>query len=115
MNESSISNLEDAHEAAVKTLNEVLLPAMKEVGDKFGAGELILPFVLKSAECMKTAVSELEKFLIKKSGVSKGKIGLCTVYGDVHDIGKNLVKTILVNNGYTVYDLGKQVTYATDC
>ena len=74
MNESSISNLEDAHEAAVKTLNEVLLPAMKEVGDKFGAGELILPFVLKSAECMKTAVSELEKFLIKKSGVSKGKI-----------------------------------------
>ena len=75
LNESSISNLEDAHEAAVKTLNEVLLPAMKEVGDKFGAGELILPFVLKSAECMKTAVSELEKFLIKKSGVSKGKIG----------------------------------------
>ena len=109
LNESSISNLEDAHEAAVKTLNEVLLPAMKEVGDKFGAGELILPFVLKSAECMKTAVSELEKFLIKKSGVSKGKIVLCTVYGDVHDIGKNLVKTILVNNGYTVYDLGKQV------
>ncbi len=97
------------HEAAVQILNEVLLPAMKEVGDKFGAGELILPFVLKSAECMKSAVSELEKYLIKKQGVSKGKIVLCTVYGDVHDIGKNLVKTIFINNGYTVYDLGKQV------
>jgi len=98
-----------AHDAAVETLNQVLLPAMKEVGDKFGAGELILPFVLKSAECMKSAVSELEKFLIKKQGVSKGKMVLCTVYGDVHDIGKNLVKTIFTNNGYTVYDLGKQV------
>ena len=100
---------EAAHEAAVETLNEVLLPAMKEVGDKFGAGELILPFVLKSAECMKAAVAELEKYLIKQEGVSKGKLVLCTVYGDVHDIGKNLVKTIFVNNGYTVYDLGKQV------
>lgn len=98
-----------SHEAAVQTLNEVLLPAMKEVGDKFGAGELILPFVLKSAECMKSAVSELEKYLVKKQGVSKGKLVLCTVYGDVHDIGKNLVKTIFSNNGYTVYDLGKQV------
>ena len=100
---------EEAHQAAVQTLNEVLLPAMKEVGDKFGAGELILPFVLKSAECMKAAVAELEKYLIKQEGVSKGKLVLCTVYGDVHDIGKNLVKTIFVNNGYTVYDLGKQV------
>lgn len=97
------------HEAAVQTLNEVLLPAMKEVGDKFGAGELILPFVLKSAECMKAAVAELEKYLIRREGVSKGKIVLCTVYGDVHDIGKNLVKTIFTNNGYSVYDLGKQV------
>ena len=102
-------HLELSHEAAVETLNEVLLPAMKEVGDKFGAGELILPFVLKSAECMKSAVSELEKYLVKKQGVSKGKLVLCTVYGDVHDIGKNLVKTIFSNNGYTVYDLGKQI------
>jgi 5-methyltetrahydrofolate--homocysteine methyltransferase len=103
------SSKEAAHEAAVATLNEVLLPAMKEVGDKFGAGELILPFVLKSAECMKAAVAELEKYLIRQEGVSKGRLILCTVYGDVHDIGKNLVKTIFVNNGYTVYDLGKQV------
>ena len=102
-----------AHEAAVQTLNQVLLPAMKEVGDKFGAGELILPFVLKSAECMKAAVAELEKYLIRQEGVSKGKLVLCTVYGDVHDIGKNLVKTIFVNNGYSVYDLGKQVPLQT--
>ena len=90
-------------------LNEVLLPAMKEVGDKFGAGELILPFVLQSAEVMKRAVAHLEKYLERKEGYTKGKVVLATVYGDVHDIGKNLVNTILTNNGYTVYDLGKQV------
>ncbi|MGA7692930.1 MAG: dihydropteroate synthase [Nitrososphaeraceae archaeon] len=103
----------NVHEAAVYTLNQVLLPAMKEVGDKFGSGELILPFVLKSAECMKAAVAELEKYLIRQEGISKGKLVLCTVYGDVHDIGKNLVKTIFVNNGYSVYDLGKQVPLQT--
>jgi 5-methyltetrahydrofolate--homocysteine methyltransferase len=100
---------EITHDAAISTLNDDLLPAMKEVGDKFGAGELILPFVLKSAECMKAAVVELEKYLLKEEGTSKGKLVLGTVYGDVHDIGKNLVKTIFENNGYTVYDLGKQV------
>ncbi|MDH5569781.1 MAG: dihydropteroate synthase [Nitrosopumilus sp.] len=100
---------EITHDGAIRTLNEDLLPAMKEVGDKFGAGELILPFVLKSAECMKAAVGELEKYLVKKEGSSKGKLVLGTVYGDVHDIGKNLVKTIFQNNGYSVYDLGKQV------
>jgi len=100
---------EITHDGAIKTLNEDLLPAMKEVGDKFGSGELILPFVLKSAECMKAAVGELEKYLLQEEGTTKGKLVLGTVYGDVHDIGKNLVKTIFQNNGYTVYDLGKQV------
>ena len=100
---------EITHPGAIQTLNEDLLPAMKEVGDKFGSGELILPFVLKSAECMKAAVKELENYLVKEEGTSKGKLVLGTVYGDVHDIGKNLVKTIFVNNGYEVYDLGKQV------
>jgi 5-methyltetrahydrofolate--homocysteine methyltransferase len=94
---------------AVVVLNTVLLPAMKEVGDKFGSGELILPFVLQSAEVMKKAVAQLENYLEKKADVSKGRVVLATVYGDVHDIGKNLVKTILSNNGYTVFDLGKQV------
>ena len=100
---------EVTHPGAIQTLNEDLLPAMKEVGDKFGSGELILPFVLKSAECMKAAVKELENYLVKEKGTSKGKLVIGTVYGDVHDIGKNLVKTIFVNNGYEVYDLGKQV------
>jgi 5-methyltetrahydrofolate--homocysteine methyltransferase len=93
----------------VDVLNKVLLPAMKEVGDKFGAGELILPFVLQSAEAMKRAVARLETYLERQEGVSKGIVVLATVYGDVHDIGKNLVNTILSNNGYTVHDLGKQV------
>ncbi len=96
------------HASAIKVLNNVLLPAMKEVGDKFGAGELILPFVLQSAEVMKKAVGHLEGYLERQEGVTKGTVVLATVYGDVHDIGKNLVKTILVNNGYTVIDLGKQ-------
>jgi 5-methyltetrahydrofolate--homocysteine methyltransferase len=97
----------------VRVLNDVLLPAMKEVGDKFGAGELILPFVLQSAEVMKKAVKHLEQFLEKTEGYTKGKVVLATVYGDVHDIGKSLVNTILSNNGYTVYDLGKQVPVNT--
>jgi 5-methyltetrahydrofolate--homocysteine methyltransferase len=99
----------DTSRAVVWVLNQVLLPAMKEVGDKFGAGELILPFVLQSAEVMKKSVAHVEQFLERKAGVTKGKVVLATVYGDVHDIGKNLVKTILSNNGYTVFDLGKQV------
>lgn len=94
---------------AVGVLNNVMLPAMKEVGDKFGAGELILPFVLQSAEAMKKSVSYLEQFMDKVEGSTKGTVVLATVYGDVHDIGKNLVKTILTNNGYTVHDIGKQV------
>lgn len=101
------------HQRAVDILNTVLLPAMKEVGDKFGSGELILPFVLQSAEVMKKAVTHLEKYLERKEGVSKGTMVLATVYGDVHDIGKNLVKTILSNNGYRVIDLGKQVPAET--
>jgi len=101
------------HTKAVTILNTVLLPAMKEVGDKFGAGELILPFVLQSAEVMKKAVSHLENYLEKVEGVTKGTVVIATVYGDVHDIGKNLVKTILANNGYTVVDLGKQVPAET--
>ncbi len=101
------------HETAVDVLNNVLLPAMKEVGDKFGSGELILPFVLQSAEVMKKAVAHLENYLEKKEGVTKGTVVLATVYGDVHDIGKNLVKTILSNNGYTVIDLGKQTPAET--
>src|SRR5687767_10161798 len=111
--------IEDSLDAAgvrenpVRVLNEVLLPAMKEVGDKFGAGELILPFVLQSAEVMQKAVKHLEQFLERKAGYTKGKVVLAAVYGDVHDIGKSLVNTILSNSGYTVFDLGKQVPVNT--
>jgi 5-methyltetrahydrofolate--homocysteine methyltransferase len=101
------------NDGAVDVLNQVLLPAMKEVGDKFGAGELILPFVLQSAEVMKASVAYIEQFLEKQEGQSKGKLVLATVFGDVHDIGKSLVNTIVSNNGYTVYDLGKQVPINT--
>jgi len=103
----------DALARVVEVLNDVLLPAMKDVGDRFGAGELILPFVLQSAEVMKRSVAYLEQFLERKEGYTKGKVVLATVYGDVHDIGKNLVNTILSNNGYTVFDLGKQVPLNT--
>jgi 5-methyltetrahydrofolate--homocysteine methyltransferase len=97
----------------VQVLNEILLPAMKDVGDRFGRGELILPFVLQSAEVMKKAVAHVENFLERRDGATKGTIVLATVFGDVHDIGKNLVHTILANNGYTVHDLGKQVPVNT--
>ena len=86
---------------------------MKEVGDKFGAGELILPFVLQSAEVMKRAVARLENYLDRIEGYTKGTVVIATVFGDVHDIGKSLVNTILTNNGYTVVDLGKQVPIGT--
>src|SRR2546428_8041818 len=99
--------------SAVGVINDVLLAAMKEVGDKFGAGELILPFVLQSAEVMKRAVAQLENYLDKIEGYTKGTVVLATVFGDVHDIGKSLVNTILTNNGYTVVDLGKQVPIQT--
>jgi 5-methyltetrahydrofolate--homocysteine methyltransferase len=83
------------------------------VGDKFGAGELILPFVLQSATVMKRAVAQLENYLERIEGHTKGRVVIATVFGDVHDIGKSLVNTILTNNGYTVIDLGKQVPVDT--
>ncbi len=98
---------------ALALLNQVLLPAMKTVGELFAQGELILPFVLQSAEVMRAATDHLERYLAVKGAVKKGKLVLATVYGDVHDIGKNLVKTILANNGYEVNDLGKQVPIET--
>jgi 5-methyltetrahydrofolate--homocysteine methyltransferase len=91
---------------ALDIINEVLLAGMKVVGDLFATGEMQLPFVLQSAETMKTAVAFLEPFMERTGDGSKGKIVLATVKGDVHDIGKNLVDIILTNNGYTVFNLG---------
>ena len=87
-------------------INTELLAGMAVVGDLFGRGEMQLPFVLQSAETMKTAVRYLEPHMDRLDGDSRGKIVLATVRGDVHDIGKNLVDIILSNNGYTVYNLG---------
>ncbi len=88
-------------------VNDTLLSGMKVVGELFGSGEMQLPFVLQSAEVMKTAVAHLEPHMEKVEGQEgKGKIVLATVKGDVHDIGKNLVDIILCNNGYTVVNLG---------
>lgn len=87
-------------------INDILLDGMKVVGDLFGSGQMQLPFVLQSAEVMKTAVKFLEPFMEKAETTNKGTMVLATVKGDVHDIGKNLVDIILTNNGYKVVNLG---------
>ncbi len=87
-------------------INDVLLEGMKVVGDLFGRGEMQLPFVLQSAETMKTAVAHLEPYLEKTDSGGKGVVVIGTVKGDVHDIGKNLVDIILTNNGYQVHNIG---------
>jgi 5-methyltetrahydrofolate--homocysteine methyltransferase len=92
--------------AALDIVNDHLLAGMKVVGELFGSGEMQLPFVLKSAETMKTAVAHLEPHMEKSDDDGKGKIVLATVKGDVHDIGKNLVDIILSNNGYDVVNIG---------
>ncbi|MFJ1734221.1 methionine synthase [Streptomyces sp. NPDC088254] len=91
---------------ALDIVNETLLDGMKVVGELFGSGQMQLPFVLQSAEVMKTAVAHLEPHMEKSDAEGKGTIVLATVRGDVHDIGKNLVDIILSNNGYNVVNLG---------
>jgi 5-methyltetrahydrofolate--homocysteine methyltransferase len=98
--------------SALAIINDHLLAGMKVVGDLFGAGEMQLPFVLQSAETMKTAVAYLEPHMEKDDSGGKGRIVLATVKGDVHDIGKNLVDIILTNNGYEVHNLGIKVSIA---
>ncbi|MFE1907600.1 methionine synthase [Streptomyces gardneri] len=91
---------------ALEIVNDVLLDGMKTVGELFGSGQMQLPFVLQSAEVMKTAVAHLEPHMEKSDAEGKGTIVLATVRGDVHDIGKNLVDIILSNNGYNVVNIG---------
>ncbi|MEY3211082.1 MAG: hypothetical protein RIT28_1563 [Pseudomonadota bacterium] len=94
------------HRKPLDIINDVLLDGMRVVGELFGSGQMQLPFVLQSAETMKAAVAYLQPFMEKVQGVSKGRMVLATVRGDVHDIGKNLVDIILSNNGYDVVNLG---------
>ncbi|MGC5259076.1 methionine synthase [Gordonia sp. DT218] len=106
------NGLEDDLDAAMtekpplQIINETLLSGMKTVGELFGSGQMQLPFVLQSAEVMKTAVAHLEPHMEATGEDGKGRIVLATVKGDVHDIGKNLVDIILSNNGYEVVNLG---------
>ena len=89
-----------------KIVNEILIDAMKEVGELFGSGKMQLPFVLQSAEVMKAAVDYLQPYLPKKEKASDTTLVLGTVKGDVHDVGKNLVDIILSNNGFKVINIG---------
>ncbi|TLM81304.1 methionine synthase [Pseudarthrobacter sp. NamE2] len=91
---------------ALGIINDHLLEGMKVVGERFGAGEMQLPFVLQSAEVMKNAVALLEPHMEKSDSSGKGTMVIATVRGDVHDIGKNLVDIILTNNGYKVINIG---------
>jgi len=103
------SDLKEAMDQGTKPLaiiNDHLLEGMKVVGELFGKGEMQLPFVLQSAEVMKTAVALLEPFMEKTGDEGRGTMLLATVKGDVHDIGKNLVDIILTNNGYRVANIG---------
>jgi 5-methyltetrahydrofolate--homocysteine methyltransferase len=90
-------------------INDHLLDGMRVVGELFGNGQMQLPFVLQSAQVMKAAVAELEPYMDRVEGTTKGTMLLATVRGDVHDIGKNLVDIILTNNGYTVHNIGIKV------
>ena len=97
----------------IDIINQMLVPAMRHVGELFGKGEILLPFVLQSAEVMKTAVTLLESSMEKSDTTTATTILLATVQGDVHDIGKNLVDIILSNNGYRVYNIGIKVPAET--
>ena len=100
-------------QSALDIINNVLIAAMREVGVLFGKGEILLPFVLQSAEVMKASVSFLEDYMEHTEHDDRVKILLATVQGDVHDIGKNLVDIILTNNGYQVFNLGIKVPAET--
>lgn len=95
---------------ALDIINEILIPGMRRVGELFGRGEMLLPFVLKSAEVMKKSVDYLTPLMAKVESGSRTKVLLATVQGDVHDIGKNLVDIILSNNGYEVFNIGTNIS-----
>ena len=108
--ENDLSEAMEQGTPPLEIINSYLLEGMKEVGELFGKGEMQLPFVLQSAEVMKTAVAILEPFMEKTGDEGRGTMLLATVKGDVHDIGKNLVDIILTNNGYRVVNIGIKQT-----
>ncbi len=110
-----VEHLEEARTKykPLEIINDHLLAGMKIVGELFGSGQMQLPFVLQSAEVMKSAVAHLEKYMEKAEGQTRGTMVLATVKGDVHDIGKNLVDIILTNNGFKVHNIGIKVPIQT--
>ena len=108
--EADLTEARNSGIAPLAIINDHLLEGMKVVGELFGKGEMQLPFVLQSAEVMKTAVALLEPFMEKSDVNDRGSILLATVKGDVHDIGKNLVDIILTNNGFRVVNIGIKQT-----
>ncbi len=92
-------------------LDEILIPALDKVGKRYDSGDIFLPQLIQSAETVKVSLNTIKETLLSKSSnnVSKGKIIVATVKGDIHDIGKNIVKIMLENYGYEVIDLGKDV------
>jgi 5-methyltetrahydrofolate--homocysteine methyltransferase len=108
--EDDLKQARDQGTKPLEIINDHLLEGMKVVGDLFGKGEMQLPFVLQSAEVMKTAVALLEPYMERTDDQGRGTMLLATVKGDVHDIGKNLVDIILTNNGYRVANIGIKQT-----
>lgn len=103
------------HMEALDIINGTLIPALDRIGKNFEKGKVFLPQLILAAEVTQSSFEVIKKKLAadNKTPVSKGKIIMATVKGDVHDIGKNIVKVILENYGYTVIDLGKDVDYMT--
>ena len=94
---------------ALEIINEILIPAIKIVGDKYDKGEYYLPQLMSSAKTMEKAVAILKPLILDKNQKTKGRLLMATVKGDIHDIGKNIVKIMLQNNGFEIFDLGKNV------
>ena len=92
----------------LEVIDEKLIPALNKVGEDYEKGRIFLPQLISAAEAAKLCFEKV-KSVIRGGGVDKGDIVLATVFGDVHDIGKNIVKTVLQNYGYNVIDLGKNV------
>ena len=107
--ESTLKLLESKSENFI--LNEILIPSLDIVGKKYDKGEIFLPQLIQSAEAVKSSLNTIKEKLLKENynSMSKGKIIVATVKGDIHDIGKNVVKIMLENYGYEVIDLGKDV------
>lgn len=98
---------------SMEIINTMLIPALDKVGAEFEIGKIFLPQLIQSAGVAQVAFEVIKKKLVNedKAPISKGKIVLATVKGDIHDIGKNIVKVLLENYGYTVIDLGRDVDY----